>query len=310
MKRSIILLCYTLIYVSGYTQVQTITICSEKNGCEFAKVNLNKNQIDAILVKPNFLAKEKGAIILNLVDCISTIEKTKTIQAIHQAHGGKGTIKERKNFDLKKYLIEKACFFNCPNSTKRISFQASTDEFNGSGYYFHNIQAEESFMPNASWQQLYNGEMDGIIMNTYLKKNEHISYTIDSEGNKWKMKMPHGTVFEDLNEASFSTKFHKVFKKTGNKKKFLNTTEIQYEYTGKDAEGKKMILWLLPAGNVCYSQGKAIVTGFNNLGYIVVDGITYLIAELSGADLNVKVTGIEDGTYSFDTSGYKEISGF
>lgn len=294
---------------NSYSQQQTITICSEKNGCEFAKVNLNKSQVDNILNKPNFLAREKGQVILNLIECISTIEKNKTPQAIHVAYGGKGTIKEIKNFDLKQYLINKGCL-GCPNTTKRISFQATTEDFNGSGYYFHNIQKEESFMPNSSWQLVYQGEMGELVQNTYIKKNEHISYTIDTEGNKWKIKMPYGTIYQDLNETTFSAKFNKNFKKTGTKKKFLNTSEFQYEYIGKDGEGKTMKLWLGPSGNVCYPIGKTIVTGFFNLGYIVVDGITYLISEVSGSNFNVKVTGIEEGSYSFDPVGYIEFKAF
>ncbi|WP_111306869.1 hypothetical protein [Confluentibacter sediminis] len=151
--------------------------------------------------------------------------------------------------------------------------------------------------------------MKEIQMNTFIKKNEHTSYTI-AEGNKWKIKMPYGTIFNDLNEASFSSKFHTNFKKTGNKKQFLNTKDFQYEYLGKDADGKKMVIWLGPSGNVCYPKGKAITIGFYNLGYIVVDGITYLITEISGSNFNVKVTGIEEGTYFFNTSGYTEISRF
>lgn len=309
MRKNIIFLLVLFLFQKGYTQVQTITICSEKNGCEFVKVTLNKHQVDAILVKPNFLAKEKGTVILNLVECVSTIEKTKTVQAIHEAYGGKGTIKERENFDLKKYLFEKGCLVNCPNTTKRISFEVKTDGFNGNGYYFHNIQAEESFMPNESWQQLYQGEMNEIVMNTFLKKNENTSYTI-AEGNKWKVKMPYGTIFNDLNNPSFSNIFHEKFKKTGNKKSFLNRNDFQFEYIGKDAEGKKMILWLASGGNVCYANGKAIGAGFFNLGYLKINGITYLITEVSGSNFYVKLTGIEEGAYSFDTSGYKEISSF
>ncbi len=312
MKNFIIYMLLAFISLKGFTQQkqqQTITICTENNGCELAKVNLSKSQIDNVLVKPNFMTKEKEIVVLNLIECMSIIEKKTAPQAIHEAHGGKGIIKERKNFDLKKYLLEKGCFANCPNTTKRISFQGNADDFRGSGYYFHNIQAEESFLPNDSWQQLYQGDMNEIQMNTFIKKNEHISYTI-AEGNKWKIKMPYGTIFNDLNEASFSSKFHGNFKKTGNKKQFLNTSDFQYEYLGKDADGKKMTLWLGPPGSVCYPKGKAIATGFYNLGYIVVDGITYLITEISGSNFNVKVTGIEEGTYSFNTSGYKEISRF
>ena len=55
-----------LLFISFYfgigvkAQIQIITICSEKNGCEMAKVNLTKSQIDYILEKPNFLARESG----------------------------------------------------------------------------------------------------------------------------------------------------------------------------------------------------------------------------------------------------------
>ena len=63
--------------------------------------------------------------------------------------------------------------------------------------------------------------------------------------------------------------------------------------------------------DVCFVNGENIPAGFFNLGYILLDGITYLVTELSGQNLNIKIIDFEDGNYSFDTSGYSEMpSGF
>ncbi|NCT08845.1 MAG: hypothetical protein GW772_02015 [Flavobacteriia bacterium] len=309
MKNIFLFLFYFTSFFHGFSQ-QVITICTQNNGCEFAKVNLTKSQIDDILGKPNFVVREKGVVIINLMDCVSTIEKNKIPQAIHEANYGKGIVKERKNFDLKKYLFEKGCLKKCSNNTKKISFQIKSDEFNGSAFSFLNIKAEESFMPNESWQKMSQGEMVEGVLNTFIKKNKNISYFI-AEGKKWKVTTPYGAIFNDLNDPEFSALFHKRVTKTGNKKPFLKNGEIQYEYSTTDDEGNKMTFWLTLSKDVCFVNGKNIPAGFFNLGYILLDGITYLVTELSGQNLNIKIIDIEDGNYSFDTSGYSEMpSGF
>ena len=117
MKKCYFLFLLFLFGLKSFSQQQIITICSEKNGCEFAKVNLSKAQIDNILDKPNFLVKEKEVVILNLVSCQSSIEKNSTPQSLHQKFGGKGNIVENKNFDLRNYFVKNNCAKNCNPST-------------------------------------------------------------------------------------------------------------------------------------------------------------------------------------------------
>ena len=69
MKNLSLLILFLLVSKMS-AQTQIITICSEKNGCEMAKVNLTKSQMDNILEKPNFLVREKGEVILNMVECV------------------------------------------------------------------------------------------------------------------------------------------------------------------------------------------------------------------------------------------------
>ena len=309
MKNIFLLLFYFTTIFNGFSQ-QVITICTQNNGCEYAKVNLTKSQIDDILGKPNFVAREKGVVIINLMDCVSTIEKNKIPQAIHEANHGKGNVTERKNFDLKKYLFEKGCLKKCSNTTKKISFQIKSDENNGSAFFFLNVKAEESFMPNESWQKMSQGQMIGGVLNTFIKNNKLISYTV-AEGKKWKLTTPYGSVFSELNDPEFSAQFRKRVTKTGNKKPFLKNGEIQDEYSTTDDDGNKMTFWLTLSKDVCFVNGENIPAGFFNLGYILLDGITYLVTELSGQNFNIKIIDFDDGNYSFDTSGYSEMpSGF
>ena len=94
MKKAITLVFLTFLSAIGYTQQQTITICNEKNGCEFAKVNLTKHQIDNILEKSNFLAKEKCSPKLNslfVIDLVQIVELMMHLSysSLYQKHTSK-----------------------------------------------------------------------------------------------------------------------------------------------------------------------------------------------------------------------------
>ncbi len=303
MKKTILIVTFAFTIAFGFSQEQSITICTENNGCELATVQMTKHEIDQILSKTNFLTIEKEAVILNLVECESSIEKNKTLQAIHESYGGKGTIKKRTHFDLKKYLFEKGCKA-CPNPTKRVSFNAKGDEFTGSAYCYINVQKEETFVPNDSWQQLYQGELGTMVLNTFMTKQQQTSYIIDPEGVKRKFTTPYGSSLETMGAEESNEKFKKNFKRTNNQKQFLNTNQTQYEYIGKDATGAALTMWLTPSEDVCLPKGKVVVTALFNLGYIAIDGITYMISEIEGSNFHIEVTGMELGSYSFDTSSY------
>ena len=103
-----------------------------------------------------------------------------------------------------------------------------------------------------------------------------------------------------MNEKRFKTDF-----KTGNTRKHLNNTAT--EYTGKDGSGNTMSLWIMPVADVCLPAGKFDAFGFYNLGYISVDGITYLVTEMSGSGFQITMTGISDGSYNFNPTGYKNL---
>ncbi len=286
---------------------QTIAICKEKYGCDIAIVTTSRAEIDKILEKPNFLSVASKNAILVLQNCNSIVEEKRTLQQLHASFGGKGLVKENKQFDLKKYLIEKGCY--CPNTTKKVSFKLTSPEFNGTGYCYINLQKGEAFMPNAAFQQLYKGQegFSQMVIDAYFRNYKYITYMIDPEGKKVKMNMNIGiSVGGFKNDKLNLAKWKKDFKATGKKRKHFNTTSYQYEYVGNTPEGK-LTFWLVQSGNVCLPAGKFDALGFWNLGYIAFDGKTYLVTELSGSGFKVEVTNITDGTYNFNPVGYQSM---
>ncbi len=304
MKKFYFLCLLFCIGLKSYCQDQVITICSEKNGCQYAKVSLTKAQIDILLAKPNFLAKEKGVVLLSLVNCSPSIEKM-TVQQLHQKFGGKGVSKEIKNFDLRKYLLDKNCL-GCPNTTKRISFEITTDGQTMKGFYYHNLNNKESFMPDESYKELYKDmEISNMTHNSFILDNKFISYTINPEGNKFKSIVTSGSTDQYINSDENIQRIKNTIKKTGNKKPFIATTRFQYQYETQDGEGNKIMMWITPAPNTCFRKGQIVPSGFYNLGYLEIDGEAHFISEISGNNYLIKVTHIEVGSYSFTPVGYK-----
>ena len=310
--KKLILTAYALVVLFSAEAQQTVAICKEKYGCDIAKINLSRVEIDKVLGKTNFLVKAGKNAILVLNNCNSSIEEKRTIQQLHTSYGGKAASKEIKQFDLKKYIKDKGCLAApCPNTTKKISFKLTSPEHSGTGYFFANLKNGEAYMPNAAFQQFYAGAegFAGVKVDAFFRNYKYVSYMVDPEGKKFKSDMPIGTNMAAIgNDATNLEKFKKEFKATGKKRAHLNTADFQYEYVGKDDEGAALTFWLGPAGNVCLPQGKFDAWGFWNLGYIAVDGKTYLVAEISGSGFKVQVTGVSEGSYSFNPVGYQSIA--
>lgn len=286
---------------------QYMAVCQQGAGCEILELKASAKDIDMQLEKTGFWVNATDSSTLVIENCSSRIEDRRSPSEIHQSYGGKGEPKKLNSFDIQKHLKEKGCL-SCPNTTKKMSFYLNAsgeDAFSGEGYFFLNLKAGEAYMPNESFQKIYGPEAKQIVVDQFIRNGAMDSYTI-AEGQKYHTRMPVGTNIsvvknDELNEQ----RFKKEFKKTGNTRKHLNTNETDTEYVGNDDEGKPISFWLVPVADVCLPAGKFDAFGFYNLGYISVDGKTYLVTEISGSGFQVKLTGISDGSYSFNPAGYK-----
>lgn len=309
--KNIILIFTLLISLSSCNKAQDkqakqhIAICEQGKGCEIMEIKTTSEAIDKALSKPGFWINAADSATLVIENCTHKIEEKLSPVEIHQSFGGKGEPKKIKDFDLAKYLQQKGC---CANNTKKIAFYASASgegSHSGNGYFYLNLKAGEAFMPNDAFQQFYGSEAKGMILDQFLRNGSMDSYTI-AEGQKYHTNMPIGTNISVIkNDALNEQRFKTDFKETGNTRNHLNTTST--EYTGKDDDGKTMSFWIAPVGDVCLPKGKFDAFGFYNLGYISVDGKTYLVTEISGSGFEIKLTGISEGSYSFNPAGYKNV---
>ncbi|MFC2185761.1 hypothetical protein ACFCT7_00495 [Fulvivirgaceae bacterium LMO-SS25] len=312
--KNIVLLFTLLIHLTACSQTpkgkQHIAVCEEGKGCRVIELKAVPGEIDKLLNRTGFWINASDTATLVIENCIQKIEKKLSLNEIHQSYQGKGEPKKLSSFDLQEYLKEKGCLSNCANAAKKISFHINItgeDAVSGNGYFFLNVKAGEAYMPNESVQQFYGSEMDGIVLNQFLRNGAMESYTI-AEGQKFLTKMPIGTNMSIIKNDAFNEQHFKTdFKETRNTRKHLNTNNIEIEYTGKDDEGKTMSFWITPAMDVCLPKGKFDAFGFYNLGYISIDGITYLVTEISGSRYQIKLTAISDGSYNFNPAGYKSI---
>lgn len=313
--KNLILILSLLISLTSCAQEQksglTIALCEKGKGCKDVIAQSNLKEIAQLLNRPDLAEASTGKTILVIENCNFKEESKLTLAQIHQSYGGKGEPEKIKNFDLAKYARENGCMLNCANTTKKISFHIKTtgeDAVSGNGYFFLNLKAGEAFMPNESVQQFYGSEMEGIVLDQLLRRGKIDSYMITEEGEKIYGNIPVGINMSVIkNDAMNEKRFKTDFKKTGNTRRHLNTTATETEYTGKDGGGKTMSLWIIAVANVCLPNGKFDAFGFYNLGYISVDGITYLVTEISGSGFQAKLTGIADGAYNFNTTGYKNL---
>ncbi|MCD8539002.1 MAG: hypothetical protein LRY55_03990 [Leadbetterella sp.] len=287
-------------------KAQYLAVCSEGGGCEFSEITLAADEVDKLLGKTNFWVSASSEATLVLESCESKIEEEKTLNEIHQDHGGKGEAVIVPQADIAKLIRENACFA-CPNTTKKITFYLRGEGFSGNGYFFLNLRAGEAFMPNEAFQQLYAGGegYDQLIIDQFMR-NSQLEQYLFVEGKKYVNKMAIGTDISAIKEDALNEqRFKNDFKKTGKRRSHLNTNRYEEKYAGKDDEGTPITFWITPAEDVCLPYGKFDAWGFYNLGYISVDGVTYLVTEISGAEFEIRLTGISEGSYEFNTEGYQ-----
>lgn len=283
-----------------------IAICEEKKGCEFAKVTLNASNVDELLRKKDFWTKASPNATLILVKCESLLDEERSLEEIHQAYGGKGAIKIKNKLDIEKHIKDNNCFqMLCPNKTKKISFSFKGEENNGTTFFYLNIQQDESFMPHEAFKMMGIPTVaeDGgeVSVNQFIKNKGFIDNYVIADGKKVHTQMDLRSVNPEQEKLNYQ-RFQKDFKKTGQERKFQNTPEV--EYIGYDDEGRQISVWVAKSADVCVPPDKFSIVGFYNLGYFNIEGETYLITELSGSNFQLKVIGLTDAEYSFNTSGY------
>jgi hypothetical protein len=319
------LLFFIFLAGNSYSQQQIITICSENNGCQFAEVILSKAQIDTILEKLNFLTNEKTAVILNLTNCVFTIEKNTTPQALHQKFGGKGIISQIKNFDLRKYRIDNACVSNCnskliPNAgqqanikiglngnftfSTKFTFSMQSSEGSITTHFYLNTNNGYSLMDNEAMKKMtsenHGGELDQI-MTSYA---DIYQYTKSPEGNfSMKLGGKNDAILASTKKSSID--FFKRFKKTGAIKRMYGDFDSE-EYNGIDEEGNESSIWLSCSGSISVDKKVTYaLSGFSGLGYVVnPQGETFLVTAIEGNDAQIKLINIEKQNASFSGKTY------
>ena len=287
---------------------QHVAICSMGSGCQFSELLMDAEEVDRILGKTNFWTNAPDGATLILENCQVSMEEDRSLQDIHEQFGGKGDAEVGAPEDLARHFSMLGCF-NCPNETKKLNFSAKGEDFNGSAYFYINFKAGEVYMPNAAFQQLYEGTegISQMVVDQFMRNNKLEQYII-SEGKKWLHDLPISTNVSAISsDGASEERFKNTFKKTGKKRAFGSSGLQEEEYTGLDDEGMKMSIWLVPSRDVCLPQGKFDAVGFFSLGYVQISNLTYLITEISGEGYEARVTSSEDGSYSFDPTGYQRI---
>lgn len=287
---------------------QKVLVCEKEKGCGISEISNSRIDIDRILQKNNFMSAAGKTAILVLENCESIVKEDLNSNQIHQSYSGEGEPKNIENFDLENYFKLKGCK-SCPNSTKKLFFHINSPEHNGSGYSFINFKLREAYMPNEAFQQFMAGQegANSIVVDQFIRDYELVTYTI-AEGQKFVYKTSIGlSMFSNESDELNEQRFKNEFKKTGKTKPHFVSGFEQVEYAGKDDEGKQLVFWLAPAIDVCLPIGKFNIVSFYNIGYISVDGITYLITEISNPDFNIKVTNVEEGSYNFNPTGYQSF---
>lgn len=289
------------------TNYQPVAICQKDKGCQEALVQLTKEKISQLLAKPGLFAGTSKGAVLVLVDCEASVNDSLSIPQLHQQFGGKGTVTRRRSFNLSQYLSEHTCI-QCPNHTRKITFKVSTPEFTGTSYFFANLKSGEAYMPDAAHRLLYGPDAEGVTVDAFFRNYQYVSYVIGPDGNKFIVDMPIGTSLGAPGKAdAYNEKYFKEnFRKTGKTKKFLTTGLDQVEYAGSSDEGAVQF-WLVPATGVCLPVGKFDAWGFFNLGYVSIDGITYMVAGIEADSFKAEVTGVKEENYQFNPLGYKAI---
>jgi hypothetical protein len=289
-------------------KVQYLAVCAYGGGCTFSELLLDQKDVDVILGKEHFWANAGPEAVLILEGCRAEVDEERTLEEIHRDYGGSGEPEKVDPLDIARYYTGLGCLA-CDTETKRISFALQSDEVNGDAYFFINFKDSESYMPNAAYQQFYKGGegIDKLVIDQRVKAGVLEQYIISEEGEKYLYVLPLVQNFlapsgNDFKEAEFKAQF----KKTGKKRSDMGMLEEEYE--GKDAEGADMKFWLGMAPNVCLADNRNFYMGMYGIGYFKIEGMTYILTEVSIPGYKLKVTEIVDGSYSFNPVGYQRLN--
>lgn len=290
---------------------QYFAVCKEKKGCTFSEINISAEEVDLLLGKKNFWTQAPPYATLILNHCENMIEDSMTVEEINFKYSNSKELIIDEDFDLKKYLLENGCFAQtCLNETKKISFTVRAEGMSGSGYFYLNIKAGEAYMPNESFQTILAQNGAGEMINDQLIRNGKMENFVITNGKKYKVSMPIGIDMSKVikNDAINANHFKNNFVETGQTRKHLNTSQWEKEYRGKDEDGNELFIWVVPSIDVCLPKGKFDAHGFYNLGYISFNDKTYLITEMKGNSVHIKLTDISNGSYNFNPTGYQPIN--
>jgi hypothetical protein len=312
MKKILLALISTLVFACTSDEeagkVQYLAVCSFGNGCEFSELLLDQRDVDLALGREHFWAQAGPNATLILEGCVPEVDEERTIEEIHADYGGTGDPRMVEPVDIARYISGMGCF-ECDTETKKLSFEISSVEVSGSAYFYINFKDKESFMPNAAYQQFYKGAegireivMDQLMRNGFLEQ-----YIIDQQGGKYMYRLPVQHDYLTPVEGEFTEgDFKKAFKKTGNKRRELGM--YQEEYEGFSEEGEVLKFWLGSTPEICLAPDQFAFMGMYGIGYIKIDGVTYLLTEASIPGYNMRVTKVEKGSYSFNPSGYTRLN--
>lgn len=289
-------------------KVQYLAVCSYGNGCEFSEILLDQKDVDIALGREHFWAQSGPDATLILEGCVAQVDEERSIEEIHADYGGSGDPKMVEPVDIARYISGMGCL-QCDTETKKLSFEISSVEVSGSAYFYINLKDMESYMPNDAYQQFYKGVegISGMVIDQFMRKGYMEQYIIAPDGEKYLYFLPLASVYLIPEDGSFGENdFKRAFKKTGNKRRNLDLYEEEYE--GKDEEGADLKFWLAATPNVCLQPNQFAFMGMYGIGYMKIDGITYLMTEASIPGYKMKITKLEKGSYSFNPNGYKRLN--
>lgn len=274
-----------------------IALCDKGKGCDFISVK-DADELPAPFSLSKGLPPNE---ILVLEKCASTVIEYTHLGYVDSLYGGDGKDTNITQIDYKKYLKDNNCL-HCPNETKKISyaFIDKNQNIHGNSYMYINLKQNEAFIPNDAYQMM-NNTGDEVVIDSWIRNNTHEQYIIVRD-KKTKMSMPFQTMMFDNGKTSPAT-FSKLFKSTGKTRSSSISNRKEAAFT-VNYSGQTFTFWFLPVDDVCLDANRMQCIGMHQIGYYLIDGITYLTSEIDGAEFNLKVTNVAAGTYNFNPVGY------
>ncbi len=289
-------------------KVQYLAICEYGRGCTFSELLVDQRDVDVLLGKDHFWSKAGPEAILILEGCRAEVDEERTMEEIHREYGGSGGPEKVNPVDIGQYYSGLGCLA-CDTEVKKLSFRVESADINGDGYFFLNIKDRESYMPNASYQQFYKdvGGLENIVVDQRIKNNLLEQYIVGEDGGKYLYVLPLNHEYLTPVDPDFKeVEFKDAFKKTGQKRRDMGI--VEEEYLGQDVDGSELRFWLGIMPNICLDENQFSFVGMYGVGFVKIEGFTYLITEMSIPGYKLKVTEIVDGSYSFNPVGYQKLN--